>query len=72
MPLQDYLAWREQNMEEALAEGRRRSFRLFPVHNKYSAEDWEWLLAEAGFTIRCHTQLRPTHRIFVTRPTRQA
>jgi ubiquinone/menaquinone biosynthesis C-methylase UbiE len=72
MPLQDYLAWREQNREEALDEGRRRSFRLFPVHNKYTTEDWKWLLAEAGLTVRCHTQLRPTHRIFVTRPTRQA
>jgi ubiquinone/menaquinone biosynthesis C-methylase UbiE len=72
MPLQDYLAWREQNREEALDEGRRRSFRLFPVHNKYTTEDWQWLLAEAGLTSRCHTQLRPTHRIFVAGPTRQA
>ena len=71
MPLQDYLAWREQNMEEAPAEGRLRSFRLFPIHNKYTTKDWEWLLAEAGFTIRYRTQLRPTHQIFVTRPTRQ-
>lgn len=67
VPLQDYLAWRAQNSaDEEPAESRRRSFRLFPVHNKYAIEDWQWLLAEAGFSIRCLTQLRPTHQTFVT------
>jgi hypothetical protein len=67
-PLQTYLAWRQETLKEGEAESRRRGFRLFPVHNKYSAEDWAWLLATAGFTIRHQTQLRPTHRIFVTMP----
>lgn len=66
--LQTYLAWRRETLQEEDAESRRRGFRLFPVHNKYTAEDWAWLLAEAGFTIRHLTQLRPTHRIFVTVP----
>jgi ubiquinone/menaquinone biosynthesis C-methylase UbiE len=71
MPLQDYLAWREQNRMEEPAESRQRGFRLFPVHNKYTTEDWQWLLGEAGFTICGQTQSRPTHEIFVTKSRRR-
>jgi hypothetical protein len=38
------------------------------VHNKYTTEDWRWLLAEAGFTIGHQQQLRASHRIFVASP----
>jgi SAM-dependent methyltransferase len=65
-PLPTYLAWRRDVLGEGEVEGRRRGFRLFPVHNKYTTEDWEWLLSEAGFTIRHQRQLRATHRTFVT------
>ena len=64
-PLAAYLAWRHEVMQESLEVSRRRGFRLFPAHNKYAAEDWRWLLAEAGFRIRAETQLRASHRIFV-------
>lgn len=67
-PLRSYLAWRRDVLGEGPVEGLRRGFRLFPVHNKYTPEDWQWLLAEAGFAIRTQTQLRPTHTIFVTMP----
>jgi SAM-dependent methyltransferase len=65
-PLEAYLAWRRDEMKESGPEALRRGFRLFPVHNKYTPNDWRWLLAEAGLTVRDHTQLRPTHQIFVT------
>jgi hypothetical protein len=42
------------------------------VHNKYTSEDWQWLLTEAGLTILYETQLRPAHQIFVTTPARAA
>jgi ubiquinone/menaquinone biosynthesis C-methylase UbiE len=71
MPLQDYLAWREQNRMEEPAESCQRGFRLFPVHNKYTTEDWQWLLAEAGFTICAQTPSLPTHEIFVTKSRRR-
>lgn len=64
-PLKDYLARRQEMMNEEPSGSRQRGFRLFPVHNKYTIEDWEWLLAEAGFTIQCRTQQRPTHQMFV-------
>lgn len=67
-PLQAYLAWRRDVLKEGAAEALRRGFRLFPVHSKYTAEDWQWLLAEAGFTIREQTRLRASHRIFVASP----
>ena len=64
-PLAAYLAWRREVLQESSAEAERRGFRLFPVHNKYTAEDWRWLLAEAGFRVRAETQPRASHRIFV-------
>ena len=65
-PLKDYMAWRRGDGGEESLASRQAGFRLFPVHNKYTAEDWEWLLAEAGFHICSSTMLRPTHRLFVT------
>lgn len=64
-PLKDYLERRQTNMGEAPIVSRQRGFRLFSVHNKYTVEDWEWLLAEAGFHIRSRLPLPPTHQLFV-------
>jgi SAM-dependent methyltransferase len=68
MPLQTYCAWRQERQEEGPDVSRQRGFRLFPVHCKYTTEDWQWLLGEAGFAIRLQTQLRPTHQFFITTP----
>ncbi len=65
-PLKDYLDWSGSVMGEEAIARRRRGFRLFPVHNKYTTEDWEWLLEQAGFGIRARMQMRATHQIFVT------
>lgn len=64
-PLQTYLAWRRESLGEGEAESLRRGFRLFPVHNKYTPDDWRWLLATAGFAIRHQAQLRDWHQIFI-------
>jgi SAM-dependent methyltransferase len=65
-PLQTYLESRTIDMTgEELAEGRRRGMRLFAAHNKYTTEDWLWLLTQAGFTIQGTIQLRPHFRIFI-------
>jgi SAM-dependent methyltransferase len=64
-PLRDYLAWRRDVMKETGPDASRRAFRLFPVHNKYTPEDWRWLLGEAGLTLRAETQLRAGHQLFV-------
>jgi SAM-dependent methyltransferase len=67
-PLPAYLARRQENMQEDPATSQRRGFRLFAVHNKYTTEDWQWLLAEAGFAIQHQTQFHPTHQMFVATP----
>jgi len=60
-----YLAFRRDVMGEPEPECSRRGFRLFPAHNKYTSEDWRWLLRRAGLAIRQEGQLRPSHRMFV-------
>ena len=69
-PLSSYLAWRRDVMKETGPDALRRAFRLFPVHNKYTVEDWQWLLGEAGLEILAQIELRASHRIFVATPTR--
>jgi SAM-dependent methyltransferase len=64
-PLSAYLTWRREVMGEEGPESLRRGFRLFPAHNKYTIEDWRWLLAAADLTVRHETQPRASHRIFV-------
>jgi len=66
-PLQVYLTARTDRTENLDAD-RWRWFRLFPVHNKYTIEDWQWLLAEGGFRVQCSTQLRSHFQVFVTTP----
>jgi SAM-dependent methyltransferase len=72
LPLPVYLQWRVERQGEEPAVSRQRGFRLFPVHNKYTAEDWQWLLGEAGFVIRHQAQVRPTHQLFVASPAGEA
>jgi SAM-dependent methyltransferase len=64
-PFHSYLAWRRERLGETGPEHLGRAFRLFPVHNKYTSEDWQWLLAEAGFAIRHQAALRQSHQMFV-------
>jgi len=65
-PLPAYLAWRRDYLGEP--ECSPRGFRLFAVHNKYTPEDWQWLLGQAGFAISDRTRLRASHQIFVASP----
>jgi SAM-dependent methyltransferase len=67
-PLADYLAWRRDYVKEPEPECSRRGYRLFAVHNKYTVDDWQWLLAEAGFAVRHAAQVRPSHHMFVASP----
>jgi SAM-dependent methyltransferase len=66
-PLSTYLAFRREVLGEGEAEAER-GFRLFPVHNKYTADDWRWLLTGAGLAIRHQAQLRDSHQVFVCQP----
>ena len=70
LPLAAYLAFRRDIMKDTGPDALRRAFRLFPAHNKYTIEDWRWLLDEAGFAVVSQTELRASHRIFVAMPAR--
>ena len=67
-PLTEYLDSRVEGEGEERQVSLRRWFRLFPVHNKYTTEDWLWLLTETGFAIRQSASLRANFRVFVTTP----
>lgn len=64
-PMRDYLASRSGGTGDDLKKQRARWLRLFPVHNKYTVEDWEWLLSESGFSLEASVAFRPQSRIFV-------
>lgn len=68
-PLKDYLAGRQGDDPNDLEGSRQRGLRLFPVHNKYTKTDWQWVLEEAHFAPLRSLQLRPTHHMFVAIPT---
>lgn len=65
--LQEYIASRTALDADPEAE-RLRVFRLFPVHNKYTPDDWQWLLTTNGFQVHRAVQLRPHFQVFVTTP----
>ena len=65
MPLAQYVQDRPRDRGAARERQRAGWLRMFPFHNKYTAEDWKWLLAEAGFSLVSTVQIRPQSRIFV-------
>lgn len=67
MPLAEYLRirLRPRTPDEPLDQSRARCMGLFPLHNKYTLDDWKWLLSETGFSLVSTLQLRPQSRIFV-------
>ena len=66
-----YLASRTDHTANPEAD-RKRWFRLFPAHNKYTIEDWQWLLTTGAFRVHCSAQLRPHFQVFVTTPVGEA
>lgn len=51
VPMKDYLQQRQDEPGDEPGDRWGRALKLFAVHNKYTVEDWRWLLAEAGFVI---------------------
>ena len=64
-PLRDYLAERVSKESPDRAVGRLRAMRLFPSHNKYTLEDWRWLLGECGFDVVADVAPRANFHAFV-------
>ena len=68
LSLPDYLAVRRDVFGDREPECSRRGYRLFAVHNKFTIDDWQWLLGEAGFAVQHHAQLRRAFHMFVASP----
>ena len=68
-PLANYLARRTSDPAVSDEEFHRRSLRLFPSHNKYTVDDWQWLLEESGYEVAAVVKLRMEfNRLFVAFP----
>ena len=70
------LDWVRHSLKEYL-EGRAQAggnedhqhrMQRFPLHNRYTAEDWRWLLGQGHFEILAETAPRESHRAFVAAP----
>ncbi len=69
-------AYLDRMMENVPVEAREKAqgqmYRLFASHNKYTTEDWLWLLDKAGFRVTKSDQLGSIHfRTFVCEKVRQ-
>ncbi len=68
-PLSEYLERAQDNPNDTSAEARRRRTALFPFHNRYTVDDWLWLLGEAGFDVIGQDDPSPSpQRLFVAVP----
>ncbi len=64
-PLRDYLSERLPKEVPDQTEARVRTMRLFPSHNKYTLEDWRWLLGECRFDVVADAAPRAHFHAFV-------
>lgn len=69
VPMKDYLEQRQIEPGDEPGDRWGRALKLFPVHNKYTVDDWRWLLANAGFAIDEETSApHQRSRIFLCKP----
>ena len=64
-PLRDYLGERVSREKGDDLAARRSVMRLFPSHNKYTTEDWRWLLGECGYDVVADAAPRAHFHAFV-------
>ncbi len=66
-PLPQYLERMTESVPEENREAAKRRFMsLFAAHNKYTVEDWLWLLDQTGFNVEvCEEVNSPHFRVFV-------
>ena len=67
-PIAEYMAPRPGESSEDAATALTGRFRLWPAHNKYSLEDWRWLLEQGGFDIAGEERPHPNFHLFVATP----
>ena len=68
IPLKEYIAYREREPGDPPEVRYPRALQMFGSHNKYSADDWRWLLAQARYEIIASASPYPRAQAFLTRP----
>ena len=67
-PMQEYIARRLAEPGEPEEMRYARALELFRVHNKYTLEDWAWVLRESGFAVEAETSApHPFARLWLLR-----
>ena len=60
---------RDARSDRSPEEERSRSMKLFGFHNRYTVEDWRWILGEAGFDLLAEAAPDGKyHRLFIAAP----
>ena len=61
VPMRDYLAQRMVEPGEPKATRYQRALDQFRVHNKYTLDDWRWVIAESGMRVEAETSAPHPH-----------
>lgn len=61
VPMRDYLALRMVEPGEPKATRYQRALEQFRVHNKYTLDDWRWVIAESGMRVEAETSTPHPH-----------
>lgn len=61
VPMRDYLALRMVEPGEPKATRYQRALDQFRVHNKYTLDDWRWVIAESGMRVEAETSAPHPH-----------
>lgn len=61
VPMRDYLALRMVEPGEPKATRYQRALDQFRVHNKYTLDDWRWVIAESGLRVEAETSAPHPH-----------
>ena len=67
VPFEDYLAGRQQEPGDPEELRYARALEVFAQHNKYTVDDWQWIMAQARYETIAAATPHPRARAFLTR-----
>ena len=67
VPFEEYLAGRQQEPGDPEELRYGRALEVFAQHNKYTEDDWRWILAQSRYEIIAAATPHPRARAFLTR-----
>jgi ubiquinone/menaquinone biosynthesis C-methylase UbiE len=67
VPFEEYIAYRQREPGDPEELRYPRALELFATHNKYTADDWRWILAQGRYEIVAASSPYPRARVFLCR-----